>query len=137
MTLMFRFITGGFTALPAFLFGACDLVLFRDVYYRTASAIMSLVSIGVSVILGLKLPTRMHNGNIDYTWLWVSITGGLAWLIALPSLALLNLTPLCVGQNIGDSTNNLSLCIIYTALVGMMYSPGALVLLTLSSFVSE
>jgi hypothetical protein len=64
---------------------------------------MSLIFIGVSVILGLKLLTRMHNSKFDYPWLRVL---GLASLIALLSLALLNLTPLCVKQNNGDSTNN-------------------------------
>ena len=96
---------------------------------------MSLIFIGVSVMLGLKLPTRIHHGKFEYPWLWLFITGGLASLIALLSLALLNLTPLCVEQNNGDSTNNLSLCTIYTALVGLLYSQGVLLLLRLSSFI--
>ena len=135
MPLIFRFITGVFTALPAFLFGACAIILFRDEYYWTAYAIMSLIFISVSVILGLILPAWMHGGKFDYPWLWLFITGGLAWLVALLSLTLPNLSPLCVGQNNGDGTNNFSLCIIYAVLAGLMYSPGALVLLTLSSFI--
>ena len=135
MTLIFRSITGVFTALPAFLFGACAIVLFRDEYYWPIYAIMSLIFIGVSGMLGLKLPTRIHNGKFEYPWLWLFITGGLAWLIALLSLALLNLTHLCVGQNNGDGTNTYSLSVMYTMMVTLVYSPVELVLLTLSSFI--
>jgi hypothetical protein len=124
-----------FSALPAFLFGVLVLTLSRDEYYWLTYAIMSLVFISASVILGLILPTKMQYGCFNYPWLWLFIAGGLAWLIALLSLALLNFTPLCVGQENGDGTNNLSLCAMYTLLVVFLYSPVEFVLLTLSAFV--
>jgi hypothetical protein len=67
---------------------------------------MSLILISASLLLGRILAAWLHGGTFDYPWLWLFISGGLAWLIALLSLALLNLTPLCVGQDKGDGTNN-------------------------------
>jgi hypothetical protein len=76
----------------------------------------------------------MHASRFDYPWLWLFIAGGLAWLITLLSLALLNLTPLCVGQDNSDGINDLGLCFLYTFLVTLIYSPIELVLLLLSAF---
>ena len=96
---------------------------------------MSLIIISTSLLLGQILPAWLHGGRFEYPWLWLFITGGLAWLIALLSLALLNNTPLCVGQNNGDGTNSYSLCVLYTVLVTLVYSSFELVLLALSAFI--
>ena len=64
-----------------------------------------------------------------------SFPGGVAWLIALLSLALLNITPLCVGQDNGDGMNSYSLCILYAVLITLVYSPPVLILLTLSALI--
>ena len=135
MTMTTLLLTSLFSALPAFLFGICVLTLSRDEYYWSTYVIMSLVFTSTSVILGLILPARMHASRFGYPWLWLFIAGCLPWLIALFSLALLNITPLCVGQDNGDGTNDFSLCTMYTMLVMFLYSPIELVLLTLSAFV--
>ena len=95
-------LSGLFAAIPAFLFGACALTLFREEYYWTSYVIMTLIFFGSGVILGLLLLTWMHGGGFDYPWLWLFIARGLARLIALLSLTMLNITPLCVRQNNGD-----------------------------------
>ena len=84
---------------------------------------MSLIFIGSNVILGLILPTWMHGGKFDYHCLWLFFAGGLAWLIALLSLALLNITPLWVGQDNGDGMNSYSLCFLYAVLITLVYPP--------------
>jgi len=135
MILSVRTLSGLFSAIPVFLFGACALTLFGEEYYWTSYVIMTLIFFGSSVILGLLLPTCMHGGHFDYPWLWLFIAGGLAWLVALLTLSLLNITPLCVGQNNGDGTNSYSLCVLYIVLATLVYSPVELVLLALSAFI--
>ena len=81
-------LTSLFSALPAFLFGVCTLSLSRDEYYWSSYAIMSLIFISASLLLGRILAAWLHGGTFDYPWLWLFIAGGLAWLIALLSLAL-------------------------------------------------
>jgi hypothetical protein len=45
-----------------------------------------------------------------------------SWVLAFVTLAVLNLTPLCVGQDNGDGMNAIGHCIMNTALVGVVYS---------------
>jgi len=130
-----RLLTCLFSSLPAFLFGACALTLLRDEYYWTSYVIIALIYISASLLLGRSLPAWLHGGKFDYPWLWLFTAGGLAWLIALLSLALLNFSPLCVGQDNGDGSNNYSLCVLYTVLLTFVCSPIELVLITLSAFI--
>jgi hypothetical protein len=61
----------------------------------------------------------------------------LAVILALAVLTALNLTPLCVGQNNGDGTNNLVMCIVQTGLVAVFFGPLVLGLLALAAFASS
>ena len=135
MRITIRLLISLLSALPAFLFAACALTQFQDEYFSSTYTIVALIFIGGSLFLGLILPTRMHGGKFDFPWLWLFIAGGLAWLVALVSLALLNLTPLCVGQNNGDGINDHTLCVLYTILITLVYSPVELVLLTLNAII--
>jgi hypothetical protein len=60
--------------------------------------------------------------------------GWLAWIVAVLALGLINLTPLCVGQDNGDGNNNFTLCMIQSILVPMVYSPLEFILLCLAAF---
>ena len=135
MSLTIRLLTSLFSVFPALIFTACALMTSREEYFWPTYLIVSLIFIGISLLLSQILPSWMHGSRFDYPWLWLFIAGGLAWLVSLLSLTLLNLTPLCVGQDNGDGINDLGLCLLYTILVTIIYSPVELVLLLLSSFV--
>lgn len=45
------------------------------------------------------------------------------WLATLPVMAILNLTPLCVGANNGDGVNDAGLCIGYVILYAVVFTP--------------
>jgi hypothetical protein len=57
----------------------------------------------------------------------------LAWLVAILALGLVNLTPLCVGQENGDGTNDFALCMLQTVMVAIVFSPLEFVLLCLTA----
>ena len=130
-----RLLSSLLSAIPALLFGACTLTFFREEYYWTTYAIAALIFISTSLILGFIIPTWLHGGKFNYPWLWLFIAGSMAWLITLLFLALLNLSPMCVGQDNGDGINNYSLCILYSVLAALLYSPVELVMLTLSAII--
>jgi len=135
MSITIRLLTGLFSIFPALFFTACALTTSRDEYFWPTYLIVSLIFIGFSLLLSQILPRWMFGSRFDYPWLWLFIAGGLAWLLAMLSLALLNLTPLCVGQDNGDGINDLGLCFLYTFLVALLYSPVELVILLLNAFV--
>ena len=134
MSITIRLLTGLFSIFPALFFTACALTTSRDEYFWPTYLIVSLIFIGFSLLLSQILPRWMFGSRFDYPWLWLFIAGGLAWLVAMLSFALLNLTPLCVGQDNGDGINDLGLCFLYTFLFTLIYSPIELVLLLLSAF---
>jgi hypothetical protein len=134
MSITIRLLTGLFSIFPALFFTACALTTSRDEYFWPTYLIVSLIFIGFSLLLSQILPRWMFGSRFDYPWLWLFIAGGLAWLLAMLSLALLNLTPLCVGQDNGDGINDLGLCFLYTFLFTLIFSPIELVLLLLSAF---
>ena len=120
-------------SIPSLLYGVWVLSSFRDEYYWPTYVIMTLSFFLTSLILGLFLPILLQDSKFNYPWLWVFIAGGLAWLVALAVFALLNLTPLCIGQDNGDGNNDIALCIMYTVLISLVYSPVALILVTLNA----
>jgi hypothetical protein len=54
-------------------------------------------------------------------------------VVATLALTVLNLTPLCIGQDNGDGSNDLALCIVQTSLVSLVYSPLGFTLLCLTT----
>jgi hypothetical protein len=61
--------------------------------------------------------------------------GLLAWIAALLDLGLSNLTPLCVGQNNSDGNNERGICLLVTALSGILYMRIYLMVLSVSSLI--
>jgi hypothetical protein len=66
--------------------------------------------------------------------LWIFGQGLLAWMAAFFVLGILNITPMCVGQDNGDGNNDLVMCVVQTVLVGFAYSPLEAIALILSAF---
>ena len=135
VSLTIHLLTGLFSIFPALFFTASALTTSRDEYFWPTYLIVSLIFIGTSLVLSQTLPRWMLGSHFDYPWLWLFVAGGLAWLVTLFNLTLLNLTPLCVGQDNGDGINDLGLCFLYTFLVALIYSPVELVILLLNAFV--
>ena len=135
MSLSIRLLTSFFSVFPALFFTASALMTSRDEYFWPTYLIASLIFVSASLVFSQILPIWLHGSRFDYPWLWLFVAGGLAWLVTLFSLTLLNLTPLCVGQDNGDGMNDLGLCFLYTFLVALIYSPVELILLLLIAFV--
>ena len=122
-------------SMPSILYGVWVLSSFRDEYYWPTYGFLALSFFLTSLILGLILPILLQGSKFNYPWLWVFIAGGLAWLVALAVFALLNLTPLCIGQDNGDGNNDIVLCTMYTVLISLVYSPVVLILTTLNAII--
>ena len=135
MPKMLRLLTGLISTLPALLIGLCVFTCFREEYYWFSYLIMAGIFSLSSFVWGYWLPGFMIKARVNYPWLWIFIAGGLAWILAILTLGLLNLTPLCIGQDNGDGINDAGLCFIYTMLSGLVYTPGMLVLLLVNSFI--
>ena len=120
-----RLISALFTALSGFGFFAIFLAsgeLGRDYWWETyLSALTGLVL--SSLIFGFALPPVLRKLRLRQPWQWILVQALLAWLSAVIVLGLLNVTPMCVGQDNGDGTNNLTMCLIYTVLVSVVYTP--------------
>jgi hypothetical protein len=87
----------------------------------------------VCPMLGFFIPSILPKPWKRHPALWLLGQGVLAWMIAALVLAVLNLTPLCVGQDNGDGNNDLALCMVQTSLVCIVYSPLGFILLCLNS----
>lgn len=126
---------GVIATIPAGLFGCCVLT-FKDEYYWLTYLITSLVFISTSFVLGTNLPGLFKNKKFDFPSAWFFTAGALGWLTALICIGLLNLTPLCIGQDNGDGINDYSLCVFYSLIAGIIYSPGILGLILVNALVS-
>jgi len=121
--------------MPSIQFGVWVLFSFRDEYYWPTYGYMGLSFFLTSLILGLILPTLFQGNKYYYPWLWVIIAGGVTWFVALAVFALLNFTPLCIGQNNGDGIDDIALCKMYTVLISLVYSPVALIIITSNAII--
>jgi hypothetical protein len=65
--------------------------------------------------------------------LWFFGQGLLAWLVAILALGLVNLSPLCVGQDNGDGNNDFALCMLQSVMVPIVCTPLEFILLCLTS----
>ena len=129
-----RNISAAFTTLPALLFAAFSIITSRGEYFWLTYALMSVVFLTASALLGLFLPTHLHHIRLNQPLIWIVVQGALAWGMALLTLAALNMTPLCIGQDNGDGINDLSLCCIQTIGIAVGFTPAVLMLLGLSGF---
>ena len=134
-----RLTSAFFTALPGFFF----LILFRvsssfgrDYWWVTYTAVL-LILLLTSALFGFALPPMFQTLRMNQPWTWILSQGLLAWTISMAVLGLLNLTPLCIGQNNGDGNNDVGMCMFMTALSGIVYTPVYLGLLAVSAAIGH
>jgi hypothetical protein len=109
-----------FHSIPGLLFMLFAFSM-RDEYFFTVYLLTSIVFLLTSIGIGiyhvrgpddfLKKPTALLFFGMMFSW-----------ILALLTLVVLNLTPLCVGQDNGDGMNGFSQCIMYTLLSGGVYT---------------
>ncbi len=116
-------------SLPAVLVGAWVLTNIGDGYYWPTYLIVATAFLVASFLFGFLLSPRPRGARFREAWTRLFLGGALGWISALATFGALNLTPLCVGQDNGDGINNLALCMSYTFIVTVVYSPLILTLL--------
>ena len=133
MSILIRVLSGIFTTIPAIVFGALIILNTGNDYYWTVYYLVAAAFLVTSVLIGIFLPAAIPSRWLRRPGLWLFGQGFIAWLVSLLVFGLLNLTPLCVGQDNGDGNNDLALCIVQTILVSLVYSPLEFILLSLSA----
>jgi hypothetical protein len=61
----------------------------------------------------------------------------IAWLISFVVLAVINFTPLCLGQDNGDGRNNIGMCVFLTILWPVVMSVIVIPLIYLASIIAQ
>jgi hypothetical protein len=122
-----------FTSLPSLVWLTLNYLADRGDYFWITYQIVGFFFLAVSLFIGDLIPRLFPQAWIRRPGLWIAGQGALAWGFALVALALLNLTPLCIGQDNGDGFNDLGLCMLQTGLVAFLYSFPQAVMLALSA----
>jgi hypothetical protein len=133
MSIYLRFFSGFVTVLPALVFWMLISVSARCEYFWKSYFIVGGVFLAVSFAIGFLIPTLAPKQWKRHPTLWLFSQGLLAWLVAILALGLVNLTPLCVGQDNGDGNNDFALCMAQTVMVSIVFSPLEFVLLCLTA----
>jgi hypothetical protein len=91
----------------------------------------------LSFVLTLLLVRKsIANQSKDLSIRKFFFCGLFAWLLSIVVLALINLSPLCLGQNNGDGTNSFDMCILLTFIWLVLMSLFVLPLIYFSSWLS-
>ncbi len=134
MSFITRFFSSFFASLPAVVFFV--LVMgrqsMRQEYYWTSILCGVVILLGSAMLLGFVLPPLLRP-----KWLWIWLAGFAAMLFALAVIAVLNATPLCVGQDNGDGNDDFGMCMGYVFLYAIVYGIPYLVLLTFSTLMGH
>lgn len=131
MSFTTRITSAFFTALPGALYFALVVTSkgLRQEYYWISILAGASVLLGSSLLLGFILPPRFRP-----KWFWIMAAGFAGLLCALFVTAVLDATPLCVGQNNGDGNNSFGRCMGHVLLYAIFYGIPYLMLLSLSAF---
>jgi hypothetical protein len=133
MSIILRFFSGFVTALPATVFWMLISTSAGSDYYWKSYFIVCGGFLAISFALGFFIPALAPKPWKRYPSLWLFGQGLLAWILAILALGLVNLTPLCVGQDNGDGNNDFALCMVQTVMVAIVFSPLEFVLLFLTA----
>ena len=127
--------SASFSAVPSFLFFIAYISIWSVTSNSYGAIYLAATSAFVlsSFIFGLWFPPFLESIGLSKPWAWILIQGLLGWIICLLVLGLLNLSSLCIGQDNGDGVNDFSLCMTYTFLAGIFYTPLQMVLLVFSA----
>jgi hypothetical protein len=89
-------------------------------------------------IFTLRLFNQSPNSQIHVTPTQQFISGGLkSWVVSFAGLAIVNFTPLCLGQDNGDGNNNVSDCILLTVIWPFFNSILVVPAILIASFISH
>ena len=133
MSIYLRFFSGFVTALPTTVIFMLISTSAGSDYFWKSYFIVSGLFLAVSFALGFLIPTLAPKHWKRHPTLWLFNQGLLAWLVAILALGLVNLTPLCVGQDNGDGNNDFALCMVQTVMVAIVFSPLEFILLYLTA----
>lgn len=133
MSTFIRFFSGCVTALPATVLWLLISRSAGSEYFWKAYFIVGGIFLAASFSLGFFIPALAPGHWKRHPILWCFSLGLLAWLVAVLALGLVNLTPLCVGQDNGDGNNNFGLCMAQSVMVSLVYSPFEFILLCLTA----
>ena len=139
MSFKSRIVSTIFTAVPGFVLFAWHFasgMIYKDYYWGTYSSVFVVLVVG-SVLFGFTLPTLFQGFGLRQPWMWIMASGILAGILALLILALLNATPLCVGQDNGDGNNDFGMCMAYTVLTSIVFTPIFLFMQTISALIGH
>src|ERR1041385_7679920 len=134
-----RLISALFATLPGFFLFLLFLssgAVGRE-YWWSTYLIVFLILLISSLFLGFTLPAMFQKIRVRHLWISILVSGLLVWILALLVLGLLNLTPLCVGQDNGDGNNDLGMCMFMTLLSGIVYVPLYFGMLAISSLLGH
>ena len=125
-----RITTAFFTALPALFFfvPVVSIESMRREYYWISILVGASVLFGSALVLGFFQPVWLRP-----KWFWIMAAGFAAMVGALFVTAVLDATPLCVGQNNGDGNNSFGMCMGYVLLYAFFYGIPYMILLTVSA----
>jgi hypothetical protein len=125
-----RMTTAFFTALPGLFFfvPVVNIESMRREYYWISILVGASVLFGSALVLGFFQPVWLRP-----KWFWIMAAGFAAMVCALFVTAVLDATPLCVGQNNGDGNNDLGRCMGYVLLYAFFYGIPYMILLTVSA----
>ena len=118
-----------FTSIPAALWLTLVILAKGNDYYWPVYIVTCAVFLAASLAIGFLGPTLFPQAFKRHPGLWIFAQGILAWIAAVVVLGLLNLTPMCVGQDNGDGNNDLVMCVVQTMVVALVYSPLEFILL--------
>ena len=121
-------------AIPALLFGIYTYLMSHGEYYFYSYLAVSLAFIIFSLIFGWHTPKVLRKKTYPGKSIIIFLRGSAAWIFSLLVLTLLNFTPLCVGQNNGDGSNDAGLCFFYALLSSFFYSLLVVPLIALNSY---
>jgi hypothetical protein len=133
MSIFLSFYSGLVTVLPATAFWTLVSLSAGCEYFWKSYAFVCGIFLAASFALGFFIPALSPIHWKRQPILWLLGQGLLAWLIALLALWVINLTPLCVGQDNGDGNNSVALCAVETVLVSLTCSPMEFILLSLTA----
>jgi hypothetical protein len=133
MSIYFRLISGFVTTLPATVIFILISISAGNEYFWKSYFIVSGLFLAVSFAIGFFIPILAPKHWKRHPSLWIAGQGLLAWSLAILALGLVNLTPLCVGQDNGDGNNDFALCLVQTVMVAIVFSPLEFVLLCLAA----
>jgi hypothetical protein len=133
----FKVLASSIISMPALLFLTLVVLPTRGEYYFPSYAIMGGAFFGISLLTGIIVAIKTTKKMSRMKPVFFLFVGAvIAWLFSLMVLALLSITPLCVGQNNGDGNNDIVQCIVQDGLVAVVYTPIAIFLISLASLIT-